>query len=105
MLSFLIASLAVWRMTVLLVREDGPGDLFTKIRNVAGIKYDELSRPYPTNMLSGMLSCVWCCSVWVGFVVALFEKPCNFSQLLRNSLALSASAIFIDEIIDAIEVR
>jgi len=99
MLNFLISSLAVWRISSLLVREDGPWDVFAKLRNISGVKYNEYSVSYGTNLISSILSCVWCTSVWVGFFVALLDKPVNIRTLLR-ALALSSSAIIIDEVIN-----
>jgi hypothetical protein len=102
MLNFLISALAVWRISSLLVKEDGPGDVFAKLRNISGVKYNEYSVSYGTNVIAKILLCVWCCSVWVAFFVALLDKPVNIRTLLR-ALALSSSAIIIDEVIGKYE--
>lgn len=99
MFNFFLTMLAVWRVSSLLVKEDGPGDIFIKLRSKSGIYYDEYSRLQTPNVLAGILSCVWCCSVWVGFIGCLFLKPRNLTEYLRNALALSAGAIIIEEVI------
>lgn len=101
MIEILLSSLAVWRISSLLVREDGPGDVFAKLRTITGVRYDEYSSPYGTNFLSSLLSCVWCTSVWVALIVAILENPKNIFKFIRKAMALSAIAIFVDEVINA----
>lgn len=101
MLNFIVSALAVWRLSSLLVREDGPGDVFAKLRTFSGVRYDEHSNSYGTNILSSALTCVWCTSVWVGFFVAFLDKPAKLHTFLQRALALSASAIIIDEVMNA----
>jgi len=101
MFSFVLTALAVWRLSSLLVNEDGPGDILSKIRVLVGVEYDEYSRPYATNVLAGILTCVWCCSIWVSLIGSVLTNPRNFTEYLRNALALSAGAIIIEEIVNA----
>lgn len=72
--------LAVWRLTSLLVNEEGPGGTLVVLQ--------ELSRRY-----GGPLECFWCTSVWVAGLFALRGKD----RLVRW-LALSAGAICLDEL-------
>lgn len=51
---FIMLALATWRISYMLVSEDGPSDVFVKLR---------------TLKLGGLLDCIYCTSVWVGFVV------------------------------------
>ena len=57
---FLVAALACWRITNMLLREDGPLGLFEKYRTFMG--------RYPK--LAPLAYCVYCLSVWVGLVAA-----------------------------------
>lgn len=102
---FILVALATWRISSLLVKEDGPGEIFEKIRVKAGVRYDEYSRPYASSVLAGILSCIWCCSVWVSFLTGIMLKPRNFADYLIKSLALSASTIIIDEVIEKFNVN
>lgn len=72
----IILSLATWRITSLLTEEDGPADIFIKLRAVL--------KPI------GVLECFWCASVWVGWLL---------SFNLIEGLAYSAVAIFIQKVI------
>ena len=99
MLQFLIAVLAVWRISHMLVAEDGPLDVFAKLRNISGIRYNELSIPYGTNFISSLLSCVYCTSVWIAFIIAALDNPVKLRTWFLRALALSSGAIFINEVL------
>lgn len=96
-INLIIYALAVWRISSIFVNEGGPFDLFLKIRtNIAGIKYDEFGKMsmIPGNVLAGILSCVWCCSMWIGFFFTLFWLVFpTISFILAVPFALSALAI------------
>jgi hypothetical protein len=63
---FTALALATWRVSVALVEEDGPFEVLAKLRERAGVRYDEESWPYGENALAKMLTCLWCLSPWVG---------------------------------------
>lgn len=58
--------LATWRVSALLVYEDGPWAVFTRLRTLIGI-------PPEGGRIEGFLpllfSCIWCISPWVAVVV------------------------------------
>ena len=58
---FLLAVLATWRVTHLLVREDGPGDLFARFRGLLGV-----------SIFGRMMDCFYCLSLWVAMPFAFF---------------------------------
>lgn len=95
---FLLA-LATWRMTSLLVNEPGPFGIFKRLRELAGIQHDENGEIYmiPDNLLSGILSCVWCCSVWVGGIFVLMDVLIPWADYVFLWLAISALAILVSE--------
>ncbi len=89
--------LATWRLTRLLyagspteLAEDGPFDVFARLRDAVGVRYDEYSRPTGANVVAKGLSCFWCTSVWAGLFVARGN--------VIKALAYSAGAILIQEI-------
>lgn len=82
-------ALAVWRISNMLVEEDGPGRVFHKLRELSGIKYNQDDEIESFNDYTP-LHCVYCTSIWVA--VALSLAPSWFSRLM----ALSAGAILID---------
>lgn len=59
MLELVLLSLAVWRVTALLVYDDGPWNVFARLRDAIG----------------GPLNCFWCTSVWVSLVASLVLWP------------------------------
>jgi len=98
-MNLLIAALATWRLTTLLVNEDGPLDMLVKFRSFIGIEWDAQSEPYGTNFIAEAFTCVWCLSIWIGAVVAIFVTP-TLIWYPAYALALSAAAIIIEETIN-----
>ena len=96
-----ILALATWRLSSLLVREDGPFDVFGKFRSAVGVKYDEHSRPYGTNPVAEALTCLWCTSIWSSTFLCLIGRIPH-GHWIVTLLAGSAGAILVDESIDAI---
>lgn len=96
-MTLLLFGLATWRLTSLLVRERGPWNVFVRLRARAGISHDELGQPLevPDNVLAGILSCTWCCSVWVAIPWAIFY-PGGWIEKIAAALAISAVAIVVD---------
>src|SRR5436309_40993 len=83
---FLIAALAVWRVSHLLTREDGPWDAIVRFRR----------------LLSGrvggqLLDCLYCLSLWVAVPAALWFRP-SLTEFFVLWLALSGSACLLDRV-------
>lgn len=76
--SFMLATLAVWRISYLLALEDGPFDLIVHLR----IRLGEIGR---------VLDCFYCMSLWVAAPMALFVSP-NGRNWWCIWLALSGAA-------------
>jgi hypothetical protein len=93
-LGFLLLTLAVWRITSLLHREDGPWEMFAKFRSFMGVYYDELSVLRGRNVLAEALNCFWCTSIYVAFPAAFLMTGYNVFIVW---VALSAAAILLDE--------
>ena len=56
-----LVGLGAWRLSAMLVYEDGPWDLFARLRLRAGLR---AGAPVE-GLLPGILNCIWCSSVWV----------------------------------------
>ena len=93
----IILGLATWRVASIIVSEDGPWQLFPRLRSWLGVRFDERSIPYSTTALSGLVICIWCLSPWIGglFVLGflLFPFP---TILIASPFALSAMAVIIE---------
>lgn len=101
----IIVALATWRITSLIVREDGPYDIFAKFRKWIGVYYDELNIPQGKNVIAKGITCVWCASVWFSFAVSFFafDYGANirlFTDFMFHWFGLSAAVIVIDEVLE-----
>lgn len=97
--NLIVYVLAVWRIANLFVNERGPADLFLKIRAFAGISMDEngVAIEIPDTFLAGVLSCVWCSSMWIAFFwTALWLLQPEWSLKLAVPFAFSGGAVLID---------
>lgn len=101
-LDLLLLGLATWRMAALLVKEEGPWHIFHRIREGVGIKHaqDGSFGIISDTWLAGVLSCVWCTSIYIGtFWTILYLLFPEITIYLTIPFALSALAILIDSII------
>lgn len=64
---------ALLRISLLVTQERGPWDVFLKIREIAGIQHDTQGEPdmWTENFITGVLTCVWCFSMWFAFVITV----------------------------------
>jgi len=113
LLTVAVMVLATWRLSSLLVDEDGPFNLLRKVRKWAGagefsprgldaerltpqeIEEVMLRAGRPESFLAGLLSCIWCTSIWVaaGWVILFALTPYAYYPALV--CALSAAAIMV----------
>lgn len=109
-IDLMIAGLATWRISYLLVYEKGPWQLSRKLREWAGIQHNEDGDPIaiPDSMPGAVFGCTWCMSVWVAMVVTVVmvpSLPMSVIQAVRLAaitMAVSAVAIVVGEVIDRI---
>ncbi len=87
-LIFILNSLAVWRLTHLSTEEDGPFDIFYKLRKWAG-----------TGFFGKLLTCFYCCSIWVAAILTLFIEG-TFWQKIVFWLAISGAACLFEKATD-----
>lgn len=102
MIELLTFGLATWRIAAMLVYEDGPKYILKAFRERVGIEYDIKGEieTVKENLLAGVLSCLWCCSVWVGaFFVLLHLFYPLMAMKIATAFALSAVAIVVDHFI------
>ncbi len=93
-MKLIVGILATWRVASLLYKEDGPWEVFAQIRDIAGVRFDELSRPVSDNQVGKMLTCFWCTSIWAAILVGLLERRPNLVSILAHS----AGAIILREL-------
>lgn len=83
-LRLLLAVLAVWRITHLLARENGPWDLVARLRRRAG-----------DGFWGGLLDCFYCLSVWIALPFALWLGE-GWGERGILWPAISGAAILLD---------
>lgn len=99
LVQMIIIGIAVWRLSYMLVEEEGPYEIFTRLRNWLGTDVDEDHRNQHLNTLRGILECIYCISVWLGFFfVAVYVISPLAAMYIALPFALSAIAIFLDKI-------
>ena len=94
-LHIVILSLATWRLSSLLAAEEGPYNIFSKLRTKVGIYYIG-GRVDAQTELAKLFSCTWCLSVWIGAIASIayatIKEPIVWIVM---PLALSAAAIIV----------
>ena len=83
---FLIAALAVWRITHLFWGEDGPGGIFIRLRHLAGQSF-----------FGQLLDCFYCLSLWVAVPFAWLLGVTRLECVLLW-FSLSGSAILLERV-------
>lgn len=94
----LIAVFVTYRLTFMFSEEVGPGEVFAKLRDRIGVKYDEHSRRVGTNIIAEAVICFYCLSVWVGlgvFLVLLALKLVPIELIVLLPFAFSGGAVFL----------
>ena len=93
-LPIVLIALATWRVTSMLVQEDGPFTIFRRVRRLWGIQHDDTGCIFnvPDNNMAKLFSCQWCMSVWIGPALYGLWFIAPVAILL---LAISAGAILI----------
>lgn len=97
-MKFLIYSLAVWRVSRFLVKEEGPGRISVKIRELSGIEHDDSGEILSRNDYTPLF-CVWCTSVYAALL--LLAAP----DWVLRLLAASGLAGFIEEITEIVQPK
>jgi hypothetical protein len=82
---FILSILAVWRITHLLGKEDGPFDIIFLIRKKAGADF-----------FGSLLDCFYCLSVWIALPFAIWLGTTWWEKILMW-LALSGAACLLEQ--------
>ena len=83
-LTFLIAALATWRVTSLVLKEKGPFNVLVHLRTAIG----------SIKGLAALTECHWCLSIWVAVPITLIAFTPAWVVLIP--FALSALSIGVD---------
>lgn len=100
-ITFLILSLATWRISSLLTNpeEMGPYRVLSSIRYRVGVRFNERSEVYSTNEIAEIFTCLWCMSIWIGVILTILWLVIpTYITILCLPFAFSTLAIVIEEI-------
>jgi len=89
-INFLIAVLAIWRLSMLLTDDN----LSRGLREWAGVGM-ERNDGRPLNPLSWMLGCFWCCTLVLAAPLNLLWPCDNWVDVLLRPFAISGGAILV----------
>lgn len=81
---FVLASLATWRLTHLLAKEDGPADIFFRLRQWVG-----------SDFFGQVLDCFYCLSLWVAAPISVIITA-TITNFVLTWLALSGAACLLE---------
>lgn len=84
-LYLILSVFAVWRITHLLNKEDGPFDIIFRIRKNAG-----------DNFFGKMMDCFYCLSIWTALPFGLWLGT-NWLEKFLTWLALSGAAALLEQ--------
>jgi len=107
MIDAILSFLAVWRLSNLVVNEDGPFAIFSRLRYKSGIRTIPMrtedgqieSVKVAKNTLAQGLTCLWCVSVWFAIFFGLFGKT-RAGKSIRDIFGISGGAILVQESIE-----
>lgn len=84
---WLVAALAVYRISHMVALERGPYDLFTLARTLTGERYGPRSWQFEG------VNCVLCLSFWLALPVALLLRPRGITQFILDWLGLAGAVM------------
>jgi hypothetical protein len=84
-LLFIISSLAVWRITHLIAKEDGPFDFMFMVRKKAG-----------TGFWGSLFDCFYCVSIWMALPFGIWIGH-NWREDFICWLGLSGAACLLEQ--------
>ena len=83
---FIIVSLAVWRISHLLSKEDGPFDIIFRLRKAAGAGF-----------FGSLLDCFYCVSIWIALPFGIYFAV-NWLDKFLYWLAFSGAACLLEQV-------
>ena len=91
---FVLLTLAVYRVTQLLVYDDGPFDLIFKIRGKMGV-YDLSQNGEPETSLGKLFACPYCVGFWLSILAALSISG-SIKSFIILWLAIAGAQTFLE---------
>jgi hypothetical protein len=87
-IGFILCTLAVWRITHLLSKEDGPFDAVIRFRKLFG-----------QGFFGNLLDCFYCLSIWIALPFGLWQGD-GWKEKIVYWLALSGASCLLEKATD-----
>lgn len=84
-MNFILATLALWRITHLIAKEDGPWDIIYRIRKAAGAGF-----------FGSLLDCFYCVSIWTAIPFGCW-LGIGWGEKFLYWLALSGAVCLLEQ--------
>jgi hypothetical protein len=89
-LSLVVASLAVYRCARMIAQEDGPFDVFARLRAAVG----------QASWVGRGFHCVLCVSFWLAWIaVAMVVSPVLWREYILSSLGVAGGSVVIYQVV------
>jgi hypothetical protein len=81
--------------------ENGPGQIFSRLRTRVGVTYDQYSNPVGSNWIAEGILCFFCLSVWIAFgvgalvVIGLLAGRVEIALGILFPFALSGGSVYL----------
>jgi len=85
----ILAALATYRVSRMIAMEDGPADVFSRIRERVGQK----------TWIGRGLHCVLCLSFWLSWPVALLLSLQTWQEYALSALGIAGAVVIIHKVI------
>lgn len=89
---FALAALAVFRLAELVAIDDGPFDIFLRLRTLAG-SYDRDETGRAKSNLGRLLACPWCVGMWLAILPALWLADLTWDTVVTWLALAGAQAL------------
>ena len=92
--------LATWRISKIVTEEEGPGMVFSRLREISGADYEGIPEQWDLLEWHGkLLQCPYCISVWVALALSLlYITNRNLYQVVAMTFSGSAATVLIEEL-------
>ncbi len=92
LVTIIILALATWRLSHMLCLENGPAQIFQRIRARAGVIETNLGVRKATALPGEILLCLNCTSIWIAVALTALWLQIDISRVVIAILAVSGGA-------------
>ena len=91
--------LSVWRLSKMITEEEGPGMIFSQLREISGAEYNGFPEQWDNLTWYGKLTqCPYCISVWISLLLYLvYIVNRNVFWAVTMTLSGSAATVLIED--------